>query len=269
MKNGFEILAEQKFLVYSLITIGFIFLVANLFEQERHPITENLYLTDILYYIIPVIGIILGILVSVKYRTKGNHGKAWILLTLAMVSWYVGELTFIYENEYDIEDITSFASDIFYILGYPLLFGFAVFYLKPRKKIISKQIILAASVVPIALMIPSLYISFDLEEETLEPIEVFIVVIYPVLDAIVLAPSLVGIILFFRGEVNLLWTLMIIGLLCDVTGDTLYLGSYIDNSYYPGHISDMFYLWGYLLFAFGFYSHLKLYKRESVEKLEN
>lgn len=269
MKNGFEILSEQKFLVYSLIVIGFIFLIANLFEQEDYPIIENWHATDILYFILPALGILLGILVSVRYRVKGNHGKAWVLLTLAMVSWYVGELTFVYENEYDVEDITSFTSDIFYILGYPLLFGFAVFYIKARKKIISRQMILAASVISMALVIPSLYISFDLEEGTLEPFEVFIVTIYPVLDGVVLAPALIGMILFFRGQVNLLWTLMIIGLLCDVTGDTLYLGSYIDDSYYPGHISDLFYLWGYLLFAFGFYSHFKLYKKEPLEKLEN
>lgn len=269
MKNGFEILSEQKFLVYSLITIGFIFLIANLFEQEDYPVFKNWYATDILYFIIPAIGILLGTLLSVKYGAKGNHGKAWILLTLAMVSWYIGELTFVYENEYDVENIASFTSDIFYILGYPLLFGFAVFYLKARKKIISKQMMLAASAISIALVVPSLYISFDLEEEALEPIEIFIVAIYPILDGIVLAPALVGVILFLRGQVNLLWSLMMIGLLCEVTGDTLYLGSYIDDSYYPGHISDMFYQWSYVLFVFGFYSHFKLYKKEPMEKLEN
>ncbi|HSB50402.1 MAG TPA: hypothetical protein VLC72_03620, partial [Nitrosopumilaceae archaeon] len=216
MKNGFEILSEQKFLVYSLITIGFIFLIANLFEQEDYPVFKNWYATDILYFIIPAIGILLGTLVSIKYRAKGNHGKAWILLTLAMVSWYIGELTFVYENEYDVENIASFTSDIFYILGYPLLFGFAVFYLKARKRIISNQMMLAASAVSIALVVPSLYISFDLEEEALEPIEIFIVAIYPILDGIVLAPALVGVILFLRGQVNLLWSLMMIGLLCEV-----------------------------------------------------
>ncbi len=269
MKNGFEILAEQKFLVYSLITIGFIFLVANLFDQKDYPIIEKWYATDILYLILPPLGILLGILLTIKYRGQGNHGKAWVLLTLAMVSWSIAEKTFVYENEYDLENISSFTSDIFYILGYPLIFAFTIFYLKARKKIISKKMILAASAVSMALVLPSLYISFDLEEDALEPIEVFVVAIYPVLDGVILAPALVGMILFFRGQVNLLWTLLILGILCDVVGDTLYLGSYVDDSYYPGHISDMFYQWGYVFFIFGFYSHFKLYKREYVEKFEN
>ena len=267
MKTGYEILSEQKFLVFSLITIGFIFLIANLLNQEDYPIIENWYPTDILYIIIPAIAIIIGIMLSVKYKAKGNHGKAWILLTLAVVSWHVGEQTFVYDNEYDVEDITTFTSDIFYIIGYPLFFVFAVFYLKARKNVITKKMILAASIVSLALLVPSLYISFDLEEEELEPVDIIMVSIYPILDGVVLAPALVGVILFFKGEVNLLWTLMMIGLLCDVTADTLYLGSFIDDSYYPGHISDIFYLWSYMLFAFGFYSHFKLYKKEPTKQL--
>lgn len=269
MKTGYEILSEQKFLLYSIIAIGFIFLAANLFEQENYPVIKNWYVTDILYFIIPALGILLGALVSIKYRGQGNHGKAWILLTLAMVSWYAAELTFVYNNEYDVADITTFTSDVFYILGYPLLFGFGIFYLKARKKIISKQMILTLSAISLALLIPSLYISFAAEEEQLETIEIFLTIIYPILDSFILIPALIGVVLFLRGQVNILWALMIIGILSFVAGDTLYMISYIDDSYYPGHISDMFFQWGYVLFVFSFYNYFKIYKKEPMEKLEN
>jgi hypothetical protein len=262
MKTGYDILSEQRFLFSSLIIIGFIFLIANLINEEDYPLTENWYPTDILYIIIPAIAIIIGTALSIKYKGKGNHGKGWILLTLAVASWYAGEMTFVYDNAYDVEDIATFTSDIFYLIGYPLFFAFAVFYLKARKRIISKKMILATSIVSLALVIPSLYVSFDLNEEKLESVDVIIMAIYPILDGVILSPALVGMILFFKGEVNLLWTLLMMGLLCYVVGDTFYLGSYIDDSYYPGHVSDIFYLWGYTLFAFGFYSHLRLYKKE-------
>jgi hypothetical protein len=268
MKSGNEILSEQKNLVYSLIAIGFIFLVANLVNVEEYPLIENWYPTDILYIIIPALAMIFGIILSAKYRGRGNHGKAWILLTLAIASWYVGEMTYVYDNEYDVNEIATFTSDIFYILGYPLLFGFAWYYLKARKKVISKKIILSATIVSIVLVIPSLYITFDLEDEELEAVDALIMAIYPILDGIVLAPALVGVVLFFRGQVNLLWTLMMFGLVCNVVADTLYLGSYIDDSYYPGHLSDTIYLWSYTLLAFGFYSHLKLYRKESVKQFD-
>jgi len=268
MKTGYEIFSEQKSLIYSLVIIGFIFLMANLLNEEDYPLIENWYLTDILYIIVPAITIIFGTVLSVKYRGKGNHGKAWILLTLAVSSWYVGEMTFVYDNEYDVEDITTFTSDIFYIIGYPLFFAFAMYHLSTRKRVITKKMILTASIVSLAFIVPSLSISFDLEGEELELVEIVIMSIYPVLDGVILAPALVGMMLFFRGQVNLLWTLMMVGFLCNIVADTLYLNSSIDYLYYPGHVSDIFYIWGYVLFTFGFYSHINLYRKEPSKKLK-
>ena len=267
MRTGFDVLLEQKNLFYSLIVIGLIFLIANLLNQENYPLNELWYPTDILYLIIPAIAIIFGSILIVRYRVRGNHGKAWIFLTLAVLSWYVAENVYVYDNVY--EDFTSYASEIGFLVGYPLFFAFGVYYLKARKKIISKKMILSASMISLALVIPSLYISFDLEEEELEAVDVIITALYPILDGVILAPALIGVTLFFRGQVNLLWTLFLFGVLCHVVGDTFYLGSYIDDSYYPGHFSDILFLWGYTLFTFGFYSHLKLYRKESSRHIDS
>ena len=260
---------EQRNLFYTLIGISFLFLFANLLNQENFPLTENWHVTDVPYFVLPAIGIILGSILSVMYRGKGNHGKAWIILTLAIASWYGGELTYEYYNEYDIENLSTFTSDFFYIGGYPLFFVFGIYYLKARKNVISKKMILCATIVSLAFVIPSLYISFDLEEEELGTLDVLITAGYPILDGFVLAPVLIGMMLFFRGQVNLLWSLTFFAILCLVIGDTLYLGSYIDDSYYAGHSSDMFFQWFYVILLFGFYSHIKLYKKEAHEQLHD
>lgn len=262
-----SIISEHRYLFYTLIGIGFLFLIANLLNQENYPLTENWHFTDVPYFVLPAIGIILGGILSVMYGGKGNHGKAWIILTLAMVSWYLGDLTYTYYNEYDIGDLTTFTSDFFYIGGYPLFFVFGLYYLKARKNIISKKMILCAAIISLAFVIPSLYISFDLEGEELETLDVLITSGYPILDGFVLTPVLIGMMLFFRGQVNLLWSLTFFAILCLVIGDTLYLGSYIDDSYYPGHISDMFFQWFYTILLFGFFSHIKLYRKESSEQV--
>lgn len=263
-----DVLFEHRKLFYSLIAIGFIFLVANLLDLEKYPLTETWYPTDLLYITIPAIAIVFGSILSARYRIKGNHGKAWIFLTLAVTCWYIAENTYVYDNEYENANLATYTSEIFFLIGYPLFFAFGVFYLKARKKIISKKGILFTTVISLALVIPSLYITFDLEEEELGAVDVIITALYPVLDGIILAPAMIGVMLFFRGQVNLLWTLMMFGLVCHVVGDTFYLGSYIDDSYYPGHFSDMIFLWGYTLFTFGFYSHLKLYRKESPHSLD-
>lgn len=265
--NTGNIIFEQRYLLYTLIGITFMFLLANLLNQEDYPLTENWHYTDLLYFSLPALAIILGTILSAMYRGKGNHGKAWIILTLAIVSWYGGELTYVYYNEYDVEDLTTFTSDFFYIGGYPLFFVFGLYYLKARKKIISKKLVLLAIIISLGLVIPSLYISFALEEEELGALDVLITASYPILDGVVLVPVLVGMTLFFRGQVNLLWASMFFAVLCLVIGDTLYLGSYTNDSYYPGHVSDMFFIWNYAILSFGFYSHIKLYRKESKKQV--
>lgn len=253
---------ENKFLVASLLAIVTIFVISNLANQEQYPITENIYVTDILFVLIPIIVIILGIILSVIYKGSGSHGKAWILFTISVLIWFVGETTFEYDYEYDIEDISTLTSDIFWILGYPIFFAFTILYLKPRKKAISKNMVLAAILVSVVFVIPTLYFTFEGEEE-LDSLTVFLYAIYPILDGLILAPSIIAVILFFRGQVNFLWTLVLLATLSDILADTLYIIFAVEESYYPGHPVDILYLFSYTLYAFGVYSHIKLYKNPS------
>ena len=150
---------ENQFLVTSLVAIVVIFIIGNLFNQEDYPIIENIYPIDILFIIIPVAVIILGVILSAIYKGSGSHGKAWILFTISIIIWFVGEMTYEYDYEYDIEDISTLTSDVFYILGYPIFFAFTILYLKPRKNNISKNIILLSVLVSTVFVTPTLYVA--------------------------------------------------------------------------------------------------------------
>jgi len=253
---------ENKFLVVSLLAIVMIFIIGNLFNQEDYPIITNIYPIDILFIIIPVAVIILGIILSAIYKGSGSHGKAWILFTISIIIWFVGEMTFDYDYEYDIEDISTLTSDIFYILGYPIFFAFTILYLKPRKNLISKKMILTAILSSILFIIPTLYLTFEGEEE-IDTLTISLYAIYPILDGLILAPSIIAVILFFKGQVNFLWTLVLLAILSDILANTLYLIFAVEESYYPGHPVDILFLFSYTLYAFGAYSHIKLYRNPS------
>lgn len=201
----------------------------------------------------------MGIFFSLMNKGRGYHGKAWILFTISILFWFIGEITFDYESEYDIEDISTLTSDIFYIAGYPALFAFIVLYLIPRKKGISKNMILASVLALFAFVIPMLYLTFEGEED-LDSLTIFLYAIYPILDGVILAPSIIAVILFFRGQVNFLWTLILIATLTIVLADTLYLVFAVEESYYPGHPVDILFQFVYVLYAFGIYHHIKLYR---------
>lgn len=253
---------EKKLLGMSLFVIVGIFFVANFLNQENNsPLVGDIYPTDVLFIIIPVIAIIFGGILSLIYRGSGYIGKAWILFTISMLIWLVGETTFEYEYNYDIENISSMTSDIFYILGYPIFFAFTILYLKPVKKSITKNMVIIAFAISIMFVIPTLFLT--LEEEGLDSLTMFFYAIYPILDGLILGPSIIAVMLFFRGQVNFLWTLVLIATLSDIAADTSYMIFAVEDSYYPGHPVDILYLFSYTLIAFGAYSHIKLYKKPS------
>lgn len=256
---------ENKFLIVSILGIVVIFIIGNFLNQENYPLFDDFYSIDILFVIIPIIVIILGIILSVIYRGSGDHGKAWILFTISILIWFVGETTFQYDYEYDIEDISTLTSDIFYILGYPVFFAFTILYLRPRKNVISKNMILAAILVSITFVLPTLYLTFEGEEE-LDSLTMFFYAIYPILGGLILTPSIIAVILFFRGEVNFLWILVLVATLSDILADTLYIVFALDDLYYPGHPIDILYLSSYIFYAFGAYSHIKLFGNLSKQK---
>ena len=164
MKTRFDTLENKNYLLLALVGVVVIFLVGNIAHQEEFPIAEDMYMTDVLYIIFPGIVVVFGVMLVFRYRLRGSHGISWILFTLAIASWYVGENTYSYDYKYDLEDLSTLTSDLFYIIGYPLFFGFTIFYLKPRKRIISKKMILASSLVSVLFIIPTLYIKYRVLE---------------------------------------------------------------------------------------------------------
>ena len=264
MKTRLDTLENKNYLLLALIGVVVIFLVGNIANQEEFPIAEDLYMTDLLYMIFPGIVVVFGLMLVFRYGLRGSHGISWILFTLAIASWYVGEMTYSYDYKYDLEDLSTLTSDFFYIIGYPLFFGFTIFYLKPRKRIISKKMILVSSLVSILFIIPSLYFTFN-EEYQLDELTIFLYAIYPILDGVILIPSIIATFLFFRGQVNLLWSLILIATILFIIADTAYLVFSIEETYYPGHPVDILYIWSYILYAFGASSHIRLYKNKKSE----
>jgi hypothetical protein len=230
-------------------------LVATFFGKE---VVKTV--TDFTY--IPVAGtlVVLSIIISTRFRKTGDHGKAWLLFLGIAVSWFIAETTWtVYEFVYHLNPFPSFA-DVFYLIGYPFLFLFSIYYLKPFKKIISNKMIISASLIAVSVLIPNLYMTiYNNSDES--KFAIVLGAIYPVADAIVLVPALIGIVLFFRGEVNFLWTLLLIGILFQVIADTSFQYFTLDNSYYTGHPIDILFIWSYIMFSFGVYSHIQIFKK--------
>ena len=253
-------LPTKKFLYFSLLAIGLTIVTANFFGQEIAGTITNL-----LYVPIPGVLLVLSAIIAARFRGKGVHGKAWILFFGLACSWFIAEqLWVLYDLVFHVDPFPSEA-DFFYLLGYPFLFLFSIYYLRPVEKAITKKILIYAFSFSIVLLVPTVYITSTSNSEASWS-EIILAASYPAADVVVMFPAVVGLVLFFKGEVNFFWALTSLAIMMNVVADTGFLFTSLNDSYYTGSPIDILYLWSYVMFSFGVYSHIKIFKTRSYEK---
>lgn len=255
MQPELEILRTGKRLLFFLLGIVFVILVANVLGSATATLV-----TDLFY--IPVSGalLVLAVTITVRFRAKGDHGKAYLFFVGFVASWFTAEVLWL------VSELTTHLSpfpaeaDWLYLGGYPFLSLFSIYYLKPMRKAVSKKMLACASLVAITFLVPTLYVTYSYNPDS-SLSQMIWAGAYPLADTIVLLPAILGLMLFFKGNVNLFWSLACLAILMNIIADSGFLFLHVDKSYYSGHPLDILYLWSYVLFSFGIYSHIGLYKK--------
>lgn len=250
-------------LAFVLAVIFLAIMVSNYFGQQLASITYNVLNMSITGPLV-----FFSIIQIFRNKHSSQIGKAWICFASFATLWFVAEVIWlIYELVYHTDPWPS-ESDYFWLAGYPIYFIFSYYYLKPFKTLISKKIIFLASVTAITMLVFSTY-ETELQDIDFSKPGAVIGLAYPVADAIALFPVTIGVVFFFRGEVNLLWAMLFIGMLCFVIADLGFFIFSMDDSYYSGHPIDVIYLWAYTFLLFGAYSQLDIFKKRNLENKFN
>jgi len=243
-------------MLLTLLTTAITMLVADYLGKK-----VAMFFTDWIFVPIPGALVVLSILSVKRHGLTGNHGKAWVSFLVFSIAWFAAEQVWtVLELFYDQKPFPSMA-DFFYMIGYPAYFVFAIFYIKPVKKAITKKIVLLSILVAISLLVPNLYMAFE-NSSGEDQFATALGASYPFADAIVFVPAFIGVLLFFGGKVNFPWFLMLLGIIVEVVADTGFQYYSLDNSMYTGHPIDILFLWSYVFLVFGVYEHLKLFKTE-------
>jgi hypothetical protein len=249
----------KKFLILTILFTGLTIVVANLYGKE---VATTVSLT--LYIPVTLSLVVLSIILSKRFGIKGDHGKAWILFSIFAILWFIAERISLYYNLATGEELFPSEADAFWLAGYPFLFVFMILYLKPMKNSITKKTIFLATAISITLLTLSLYI-VSLEYMESDLLEFAVGLSYP----IILIPAIIGLTLFFGGKVNFLWTLMCIAIVFEAIADTGFLIASNDGSYYEGHPVDILFIWYYVIFSFGVYHHITIFKDHRKDPYKN
>ena len=260
MQTNLEKTTNEKFLLASLIIVAATILIANFISEDA-----ALYAGTLSY--IPTAGamVVLSIIIASKFRFSGNHGKAWFVFALCATSWFIAEMCWSYLEFEGLDPYPSIA-DVFWIIGFGLFFVFSILYLQPVKQATTKPMIFGAVGIGLMMFIPSLYVVLTTSNiETMEVSEWLVGLAYPLFDSLILIPAAIGVTLFFKGQVNFMWTLILIGFVIFSVADTLFLMGQMEDTYYTGHPMEMLWLWAYVLFSFGIYNHYKIFGKNQIK----
>ena len=244
------------FLVFSLPVIFFIIVISNMIGYsyaEFWSNSLNLVFTSIL--------LVACITNNFKMGSSGKHGRAWIFFTLTIVAWYVAERIWTLNELTNTDAVASYA-DLFWFGGYVFYFIFGVMYLKPFASQISRKNIIIVSLVALAILILIVYTT----ESHTDTFEHILYVSYPVADSVMLIPSILGVMLFFKGRMKFSWSLLFFGMLIFVISDYGFMYFDFTGEYYTGHLVDIPYIWAYAIFIGGIISNLNLLNRIDKNK---
>lgn len=264
MQVTLQKLTAPKSLHLVMLVVGIVILVANFYGREIATTTTNL-----LY--LPTSGalIVLSILLTVRFRGKGEHGKSWIMFSAFAFSWFLAEYVryahnIIYENPYSFPIFSHWM----YYVGYAFLFLFSILYMRPVEKAISKKMLVSSFLISMSFLLPATYIVYY-QNQNANWHELMVTASHPMADAIVMFPASIGIILFFKGQVNFLWAAMCVAITLNIIADTSQMILSSPDYHYLRSPLDILYLWGYILFAFGVYSHIKIFKHYKMNYYKN
>ena len=240
----------QSIWIYSLVIIlsfvAFLYL-ANIFVGIEN--FSNLISIPV-YTIIPSLLVILSIYALIQFKKiKEISKKPLLLLTCAFILWFAAEQTWnFYEHVLEIDPYPSLA-DLFYITAPIVMFFALISYLKSLNYKISKNKIIFSSLIALIVLIPSLLITFQAGVED-NLFEIFIALIYPISDAMMLVPAILIISNIIKNQKNFFWLMILVGIIGFVVADTIFLFLVIDDSYVDGHPVDILWISSYLIWTF-------------------
>lgn len=254
MQTGKTQLKLKKPIILALATVLASMIVANLIGKDMAILVGNLAYIPVTLALTSLTAIL-----AIKFRGKSQHGIAWLMFLVCVSSWMIAE--YVWTAEELVYHVNPFPSkaDIFYVTGYFFLILFSLYYMKMAKDSVTKKMLLVSVVISASLLVPSIYMA-QYSNSDVHGIAFALALAYPILDAIVLVPAVIGIMLFLKGEASKLWLLFSLAIISLVAGDTGFLLTQMNDTYYSGHPVEIMLIWSYILFSFGVYSQIKMFE---------
>lgn len=245
-------------LALAIIFFGF---TAGMYLLQEKEVTTSLQ-SNVPYLAAAIISVISGLAALKIFHLSSKEGVVLALLTAGLACFTLGELIFFYFQYIAETDPFPSVADVFFILGYPLIFWALVKEVKHNKvswRDFSKKmlalIILFCLALTAFVAYFGIYLAYDADATLIENV---VAMAYPVGDLILIVPIFLILkvaVDFKGGKLFYSWMMIFIALLGLLAGDILFAIFYdqYSEAIFPYTLIDFTWVAMYLLFAYSFY----------------
>ena len=245
-------------LLIAAISIAFGLATLALFDDK----SSLLIFTDLSINVVAGVALALSITIVLRQKLGGLHGKTYAAFAVGLALWFAAELLQTY-YEVGVDDVVPYPStaDALWLIGYgPFgyhLFATYRFFNKSARPhslviVVATTAAIFGSFVPITILNSSLLTGAELE--------LFVNVMYPTLDAVLIVPAIVMFSILRKGRLTSVpWVLLSISILIIAAADSAF--GYLAATYPDSEIwgFSVFYLSGYLCMGGALYCHNRFF----------
>lgn len=207
-----------------------------------HHVTIWNFIYNSVYGLIYFIGGVVAVAYAIHFGTKSNLGKMLLFLGLGLLSFWGGNIVWVYYTFFLMTEIPfpSFA-DILYTLYYPLMAVGTYYMLRIYQNLITKAVIRDSIVIVVVAFIAIFgFFGRPTISSELSFIQNFISVYYPFGDVVILSIALIAL-RIGSGKIHFSLYIFAIGLTMQAIGDLLFIYRTATEVYWNGDIADTFY----------------------------
>lgn len=222
----------------------------------------NMYsITNVLYTFTPFMATVSAGYALYRYGFQGDRTKTFFLLTLGMLCWFLGEITYDFYQYILVEVPYPSFADVFFLLSYPLLLigllnELQIAHLSWSKITSANKFLFLVLTFLLSILVIyfGIYKAFNPDETLVSNI---VAMAYGVGDFILLMAVmllLVYVLEFREGLLFRTWFSLFLSFSCIIVGDilfALYNDAYQANNTFYKTVIDSFYMFGYIFFAHG------------------
>jgi hypothetical protein len=241
-----------------IVIVGLTIFYALINASLSNDKYANLVLSDMSINAAAAAALFFSLLIVVRQKLGGLHGKTYAAFAAGLVLWFAAELVQTY-YEIGTEEDVPFPSiaDALWLLGYGP-FGYHLFityrFFNKSAKPHNLALVLAGTAGVFGSIVPLTILSSSLIED--DPLTLFVNVAYPTLDAALIVPSVMTFSILRKGRLGAMpWTFLSASILIIAAADSAF--GYISATSPDSEIwgFSIFYLTGYLCVAGALYCH--------------